>query len=212
MKRLISVFVIITMILSSAIGILASANELENDNSDVEIEDEIEDGTEGGIESEGADTAILSQKLAEIEAIEDIEDKYNIKVVEAWIKKAEEAIENKDVLDSDVEALIAEYDEIIANVAQPIASAEEFAAMQADGSYILTEDIALDESYGEFCGFLNGNGKTITVGGACGVFTTLNGAVIRNLNIEGDITADTSVGALATNALGEIYVTNIEIF
>ena len=211
MKRLISVFIIAAMLFSLAFGtILTYANEVNDTVPDIEDnKDNIGDNDENNYESEAVDVSLLIQKLAEIEAIKDIENKYNIKTVNAWVEKAKSAIENQNVTKTEIDLLITECDGIIANVAIPITSAEEFAAMKSDGNYILMTDIILNEAYGEFKGFLNGNGKTVTLDGASGVFCVVNGAVIRNLNIAGDINAQDSVGALASEAYGEVYITNV---
>lgn len=206
-KRLASAFIIITIILSmllssSAGTVLAFANETDDTVPD----------SEEKIESEAADVTALTEKIAQIKAIDNIEDKYNLKTVKAWLSKAEAAVENKNVQKSEVEALISEYDAIISNVAKPITSAEDFAAMEIDGNYILEEDITLTESFGEFKGFLNGNGKTVTLNGVNGMFGTLNGAVVRNLTVAGEINAEStqdSIAALASKACGEVYVTNV---
>ena len=203
MKRLISVFIITAMLFSSTLGMISAyADELNDTESDIE-------DTEDNIQTEATDISALIQKLNEIEAIEDIENKYNVKTVNAWIEKAKAAIENQNITKVEIESLIAECNEIIANVALPITSAEEFLTMQPDGNYILMTDITLSENYGEFSGFLNGNGKTVTLEGANGVFSTLNGAVIRNLIIDGNIITEGDLGALTTIAYGEAYVTNV---
>lgn len=203
MKRLISVFIITAMLFSSTFGMISAyADELNDTESDIE-------DTEDNIQTEATDVSALIQKLNEIEAIEDIENKYNVKTVNAWIEKANAAIENQNITKVEIESLIAECNEIIANVALPITSAEEFLTMQPDGNYILMTDITLSENYGEFSGFLNGNGKTVTLEGANGVFSTLNGAVIRNLIIDGNIITEGDVGALTTIAYGEAYFTNV---
>ena len=209
MKRFLSFFIIITIIipmLFSLVAFFASANEIDGTLPDI---DNTTNDTENPEETAKVDVSALVEKLEEINSIENIEDKYNIKTINLWIEKTQIAIDNPDISESEVTALLAEYEEIIQNVAQPIASAEDFVAMQENGSYILTENITLTEPVASFKGFLNGNGKTVTLEGTDGIFTTLDGAIIRNLTIEGEINSNDGVGALAANALGEIYVTNV---
>ena len=88
-KRLASAFIIITiilsMLLSSAGTVLAFANEADDTVPD----------SEEKIESEAADVTALTEKIAQMKAIDNIEDKYNLKTVKAWLSKAEAAVENK---------------------------------------------------------------------------------------------------------------------
>jgi len=67
-------------------------------------------------------------------------------------------------------------------VGEPIETAEEFAAMEADGNYYLAKDIAIDASYEAFSGVFDGNGHTVKI--SVPMFTKLNGTV-KNLTIEG---------------------------
>ena len=91
MKRLISVFIITAMLFSSTLGMISAyADELNDTESDIE-------DTEDNIQTEDTDVSALIQKLNEIEAIEDIENKYNVKTVNAWIEKAKAAIENQNI-------------------------------------------------------------------------------------------------------------------
>ena len=67
-----------------------------------------------------------------------------------------------------------------------INSAEEFAAMAADGKYYLAADITITASYAtEFTGTFDGNGKTVTV--SAPMFANLNGATVKNLKTVGEI-------------------------
>ena len=87
----------------------------------------------------------------------------------------------------------------------PVKNAKEFAAMEADGTYYLANDITIGKSYGEFKGTLDGNGHTITVNGVASAFTKLAGANVSNLTItaSADAVAPSShVGALAGTANG----------
>lgn len=90
----------------------------------------------------------------------------------------------------------------------PIENASDFLSMEKNGSYVLLADIEISESYGEFCGYLYGAGHTVTVNNTS-VFETLAQASILNLNIDGSIDSETSVGALANNASGEIFISNV---
>ena len=67
-----------------------------------------------------------------------------------------------------------------------INSAEDFAAMVADGKYYLAADITITASYAtEFTGTFDGNGKTVTV--SAPMFANLNGATVKNLKTVGQI-------------------------
>ena len=131
---------------------------------------------------------------------------YNQDEVAALLAEAEAAMENKSILQSEVDALVGKMG-MISELA-PIYSAADFANMDPNGSYILMEDIEITAAYGEFKGYLNGNGKTITVKD-CGVFGTLNGATVFDFTIDGSITGTSHVGALATDAKGNIAITNV---
>ena len=76
-----------------------------------------------------------------------------------------------------------------------ITTAEQFAAMTADGNYKLGADITISASYGEFKGTFDGDGKTITT--TVPVFATLTGATVKNLTIEGNVSDKGHVGALS---------------
>ena len=79
---------------------------------------------------------------------------------------------------------------------EPIDSEVEFLAMEADGSYYLTDDISLSSGYAaRFFGTLDGNGHTVTV--SAPMFDDLCG-VVKNLTIRGSVSSsDGKVGALA---------------
>lgn len=106
-----------------------------------------------------------------------------------------------------------------------IKTAEEFAAITENGSYILDNDIDLSKTtfkaIKKFTGKLDGNGYTIKLGKiegssvdgsnttAFGLFSYIYQATICNLNIEGTIEpanagSDNSVGAVAGCALSSI--------
>ncbi|WP_320853734.1 hypothetical protein [Pseudoflavonifractor capillosus] len=74
-------------------------------------------------------------------------------------------------------------------------------AGMTDGSYILTQDIALSEWTAiDFSGTLDGNGHTITLNGAP-LFKELSGTV-QNLLLVGEAAADDAAGALALSLNG----------
>lgn len=93
-----------------------------------------------------------------------------------------------------------------------VKSAADFAAMEADGNYILDADIVISESYGTFSGTFDGNGHTVKT--TVSLFTKLKGATVKNLVIEGEIKSATAyadfdaVGALADNA-SSVTVKNV---
>ena len=99
-----------------------------------------------------------------------------------------------------------------------IKTAEEFAAMAADGQYYLANDITVSATYAnDFIGTFDGNGKTITTSVA--LFAALDGTV-KNLNIDGNIVYDVETtefdakgytGALANIAghTAPTYITNV---
>ncbi|MBR2294072.1 MAG: hypothetical protein IKA44_07215, partial [Clostridia bacterium] len=67
--------------------------------------------------------------------------------------------------------------------ATEITNAEQFLAMAADGNYVLAADITLTASYAAaFSGTLDGADHTVTVTNGA-VFTSLNGATVKNLNV-----------------------------
>lgn len=84
-----------------------------------------------------------------------------------------------------------------------IGSSAELAAMNMSGSYYLTADIVVDHwsPVGVFTGTLDGRGHCITLkqchadsNGYGGLFSSTNGAVIRNLIVGGNILSVTSFG------------------
>ena len=76
-----------------------------------------------------------------------------------------------------------------------INTAEEFAAMAADGTYYLNADITLSASYATpFTGTLDGNGKSVTI--SVPMFTEFNGT-LKNITINGNISAAGNTGAVA---------------
>lgn len=85
---------------------------------------------------------------------------------------------------------------LAAEATDEVSSQSELAGM-TDGSYILTADIVLDESWQaiNFSGTLNGGGHTITLDGQP-LFATLSGTV-QNLLLDGSVRSDGNAGALA---------------
>ena len=90
-----------------------------------------------------------------------------------------------------------------------ITDAAGFAAMDPAGTYYLANDIIVEASYAQtFTGTLDGNGNTINVYGP--LFTSINGATIKNLTVAGNIdgaAADTA--AVAVSASGAVTFENI---
>ena len=90
-----------------------------------------------------------------------------------------------------------------------ITDAAGFAAMDPAGTYYLANDIIVEASYAQtFTGTLDGNGNTINVYGP--LFTSINGATIKNLTVAGNIdgaAADTA--AVAVSASGAVTLENI---
>lgn len=84
-------------------------------------------------------------------------------------------------------------------VGTAVKTAEEFAAMTADGDYYLAADIKVDKSYASnFTGTFDGNGHTVTV--SAPMFAKFGGT-IRNLTIEGSVKvtgADVYAATIAT--------------
>ena len=88
---------------------------------------------------------------------------------------------------------------------EPITSAEEFAAMNASGNYILQKDITVTAPYKTFSGTFDGNGHTITLkieqnNAYLGLFGTLNGgATIKNVIVDGTVSAgkNNKIGGIA---------------
>lgn len=90
---------------------------------------------------------------------------------------------------------------------QSVKSAADFAAMEADGYYVLEEDIEISESYTkDFNGIFDGNGHTITT--TVPLFNKLRGATVKNLVITGEIVGTGSTGGLSSNA-SKIRVENV---
>lgn len=80
--------------------------------------------------------------------------------------------------------------------ATPVSTAAEFAAMAADGNYVLAADITIEATYETaFTGTLDGAGHTVTT--SVPMFKEMNGTV-KNLTVAGTITSDANtLGAVA---------------
>lgn len=101
-----------------------------------------------------------------------------------------------------------------------VSSAEEFAEMDASGSYTLTADIIVTAPYAnDFTGTFDGNGHTVTLNitastANVGLFSKLaGGAVVKNVITAGSVTATgkNNVGGIAGVAdteLGAITISN----
>ena len=96
-------------------------------------------------------------------------------------------------------------------VTEEISSAEAFAAMSANGSYKLTQDIEVTTPYkSTFKGTFDGDGHTVTLklnvtSGNAGLFaTTGQGAVIKNVEVTADVTS--SVGETSVGTAGLVGV------
>lgn len=132
--------------------------------------------------------------------------KYRQTELATVIEAIEKALSNENILISEVEAI----ENMINGITRVelIASAEEFMAMKSDGSYVLIADIELNESYGEFSGYLHGNRHTVTVTDGA-IFNSLNGATVIGLEINGNISSAETVGVLANEVSGTVRVTNV---
>ena len=89
-----------------------------------------------------------------------------------------------------------------------ITTAEEFAAMKADGNYRLANDITVTEPYkSTFKGTFDGDGNTVNLNinvtsGNAGLFSeTGSGAVIRNVNVHADVTSSVASASYGTGGL-----------
>lgn len=96
-----------------------------------------------------------------------------------------------------------------------VSSAEEFAAMDASGSYTLTADIIVTAPYAnEFTGTFDGNGHTVTLNitastANVGLFSKLaDGAVVKNVTVEGTVTGKKCVAGIAGYATDNVKIEN----
>ena len=93
-------------------------------------------------------------------------------------------------------------------VTEEISSAEAFAAMSANGSYKLTQDIEVTTPYkSTFRGTFDGDGHTVTLklnvtSGNAGLFaTTGQDAVIKNVEVTADVTSNVASSSYGTAGL-----------
>lgn len=88
-----------------------------------------------------------------------------------------------------------------------VVSAEDFAAMDPEGYYVLEADITISATYAEdFIGTFDGNGHTVTT--TVPLFNKLKDATVKNLTINGNIVIDGYAGALSVNA-SKVTVNNV---
>ena len=92
--------------------------------------------------------------------------------------------------------------------AETVSSAEAFAAMSANGSYKLTQDIEVTTPYkSTFRGTFDGDGHTVTLklnvtSGNAGLFSeTGSGAVIENVEVSADVTSNVASSSYGTAGL-----------
>lgn len=90
-----------------------------------------------------------------------------------------------------------------------INDADDFKNMVAGGSYKLTKDIIVTESYAsDFSGTFDGNGHTVTLDIAAstanvGLFSKLaGGAVVKNVKVDGTVSGTEGVAGIAAQANG----------
>ena len=90
----------------------------------------------------------------------------------------------------------------------PIKSESDFLAMTASGAYYLENDITISSSYqNDFSGTLDGNGKKIKISENANVspFSSIKGASLKNLTVEGVINVKSriSYGGIASLGYGD---------
>ena len=97
---------------------------------------------------------------------------------------------------------------LAAETVREISSAGEFAAMPANGSYKLTQDIEVTTPYkSTFRGTFDGDGHTVTLklnvtSGNAGLFaTTGQDAVIKNVEVSADVTSNVASSSYGTAGL-----------
>ena len=102
-----------------------------------------------------------------------------------------------------------------ADEATAITSAEEFAAMDAAGNYVLANDITVTTPYeSTFSGTFDGNGHTVTLAIETtavntGMFKALSGAHVSNVYTEGSVSSTKNyVGTIAGEATGGAVIEN----
>lgn len=102
-----------------------------------------------------------------------------------------------------------------AGAVQNIGTAEAFAAMEPGGNYQLTEDITVTAPYAkDFTGTFDGDGHTVTLKitantNYVGLFKTLSdGAVVKNVTVEGTVTGKKCVAGIAGYATDNVKIEN----
>lgn len=102
-----------------------------------------------------------------------------------------------------------------AGAVQNIGTAEAFAAMEPGGNYQLTADITVTEPYAnEFTGTFDGDGHTVTLNitastANVGLFSKLaDGAVVKNVTVEGTVTGKKCVAGIAGYATDNVKIEN----
>ncbi len=81
----------------------------------------------------------------------------------------------------------------------------------AGKNIVLMDDIQVSSSLGTLKSSLNGNGHTIKATGSSGIFSTINGGSVKNLNIDANINGYGNVGALANITNGNVDLENISV-
>lgn len=102
-----------------------------------------------------------------------------------------------------------------AGAVQNIGTAEAFAAMEPGGNYQLTADITVTAPYAkDFTGTFDGNGHTVTLKitantNYVGLFKTLSdGAVVKNVTVEGTVTGKKCIAGIAGYATDNVKIEN----
>ena len=102
-----------------------------------------------------------------------------------------------------------------AGAVQDIGTAEAFAAMEPGGNYQLTANITVTAPYAnDFTGTFDGNGHTVTLNitastANVGLFSKLaDGAVVKNVTVEGTVTGKKCVAGIAGYATDNVKIEN----
>ena len=131
---------------------------------------------------------------------------YNQTELDAAMLAAEEALNNSSILISEANEVLLMLQSV--SILEQITSAEDFMAMEAGGSYVLASSITLTEPFDEFKGYICGGGYSVTIING-GVFNVLDGATVVDFKIEGEASSDSSFGALASVARGEVKLIDV---
>lgn len=85
-------------------------------------------------------------------------------------------------------------------------------AVSAREDIVLMDNISVSGSMGTLSSTLDGNGYSISVNGSSGIFSTINGATVKNLNIGGNVHSNSSYsGLLANLATGTNNIENVSV-